>query len=54
MTNNNKSRRSVPKKSRAKLSPLGKKKSRSKSKSKSPPKNNLNNMPLYPPELKRY
>ncbi len=52
MTNNNKSRKSVPKKSRAKLSPLGKKKS--KSKSKSPPKNALNNMPLFPPELKRY
>ena len=53
MTNNNKSRGTVPK-SRAKLSPLGKKKNRTKSKSKSPPKNNLNNMPLYPPELKRY
>ncbi len=57
----NKSRRSVPK-SRARLSPLGKKKSKTRSKSKSPPKNAPKNAPMSnnfgnippPPQLRRY
>jgi len=45
--------RSGFKKSKSKLPPL-KRKSASNTKPKSPPKNNFNNMPPGPPELKRY